>query len=79
MILDIYKNCFSRIYIFSPSIDVDSTWLPVKKYIEHEMNVQHKEEEPIYFDHYDPEALHKIIGTQHKVIEFMKKRNIKTL
>ena len=34
MILDIYKNCFSRIYIFSASIDVDSTWLPVKKYIE---------------------------------------------
>ena len=79
MILDIYKNCFSRIYIFSPSIDVDSTWLPVKKYIEHEMKVQHKDEEPIYFDHYDPEALHKIIDTQHKVIEFMKKKNIKTL
>ena len=78
MILDIYKNCFSRIYIFSPSIDVDSTWLPVKKYIEHEMKVQHKEEEPIYFDHDDPEALHKIIDTQHKVIEFMKKKNIKT-
>ena len=26
MILDIYRDCFSRIYIFSPSIDVDSTW-----------------------------------------------------
>ena len=34
MILDIYRDCFSRIYIFSPSIDVDSTWLLVKKYIE---------------------------------------------
>ena len=33
MILDIYKDCFSRIYIFSPSIEVDSTWLPVKQYI----------------------------------------------
>jgi DNA replication protein DnaC len=31
MILNIYRNCFTRIYIFSPSIDVDSTWLPVKK------------------------------------------------
>ena len=48
MILDIYKNCFSRIYIFSPSIDVDSTWLPVKKYIEEEMKVFHKKEEPIF-------------------------------
>ena len=26
MILNIYKNCFSRIYIFSPSIDVDSKY-----------------------------------------------------
>ena len=30
MILDIYKNCFSRIYIFSPSIEVDHVWVPVK-------------------------------------------------
>ena len=43
MILDIYRNCFSRIYIFSPSIEVDSTWLPVKAYIEKEMNVQKHE------------------------------------
>ena len=34
MILDIYKGCFSRIFIFSPSINVDATWLPVKEHIE---------------------------------------------
>jgi ABC-type cobalamin/Fe3+-siderophores transport system ATPase subunit len=79
MILDIYKNCFSRIYIFSPSIDVDATWSPVKKYIEEEMKVQHTQEEPIYFDHYDPESLHKIIDVQHKVIDYMKNKNIKKL
>ena len=41
MILDIYKKMFffSRIYIFSPSIDVDATWQPVKQYIESEMKV----------------------------------------
>ena len=33
MILDIYKGCFSRVYIWSPSIEVDSTWKPVKDYI----------------------------------------------
>ena len=32
MILDIYKGCFSRIYIWSPSIEVDNTWRPVKNY-----------------------------------------------
>ena len=31
MIVDIYRACFSRIYIFSPSIDVDHTWVAVKK------------------------------------------------
>jgi homoaconitase/3-isopropylmalate dehydratase large subunit len=79
MILDIYRDCFSRIYIFSPSIDVDTTWLPVKKYIESDMKVHHTEQEPIDFDHYDPEQFNKIIDTQHKVIEYMKKKNIKKL
>ena len=37
------------------------------------MKVHPKEEEPIYFYHYDPEALHKIIETQHKVDEYQKK------
>ncbi len=34
MSLDIYKDCFSRVFIFSPSIEVDMTWGPVKSYIE---------------------------------------------
>ena len=79
MILDIYRGCFSRIYVFSPSIDVDSTWNPVKEYIEKKMKVKHSDEEPIFFDHYDPEALGEILDTQHKVTEFMKKRGDKKL
>ena len=34
LVLDVYKDCFARIYIFSPSIDVDMTWKPVKAYLE---------------------------------------------
>jgi len=31
MILDLYDKCFKRIYIFSPSVNVDyQTWEPVK-------------------------------------------------
>ena len=30
MILDIYKDCFSRIFIFSPSIHVDHTGYQLK-------------------------------------------------
>ena len=75
MIVDIYRACFSRVYIFSPSIEVDHTWVAVKKYISEEMKVVHSEEEPIYFDHYDPEALSNIIDIQHKITNYMKKQN----
>ena len=33
MIPDMYKGCFSRIYIWSQSIEGDNTWKPVKDYI----------------------------------------------
>ena len=39
------------------------------------MKVVHTKEEPIYFDHYDAEALSDIIDTQHKIIDYMKKQN----
>ena len=42
LILDIYRNCFARIYVFSPSINVDSIWTPVKKYIKDEMKYNRK-------------------------------------
>ena len=79
MVLDIFRDCFSRIYIFSPSIDVDMTWEPVKHYIEKSMNIQHTDDEPIYFDHYDPAALEHIIGVQHKLAQYQKKNGFKKL
>ena len=44
-IMNIYKGCFNRIVIFSPSINVDDTWQPVKKYIEEEMKVFESDKE----------------------------------
>ena len=70
---------FSRIYIFSPSINVDSVWLPVKKYIDHEIKINTKEEQ-CYFEEYNSNDLKNIIDTQHKIIEFMKsKKDVKNL
>ena len=71
MILEIYRGCFDRIYIFSPSIDVDKTWIPVKEYIEKSQKVDLKKEK-LFFDSYDAEALENIVSTQHKVAEHMK-------
>ena len=78
-VLDIYRGCFSRIYIFSPSIDVDYNWIPVKQYISNEMKLQETDDDKFYYDHYDADALEKIIYTQHKIIEYMKKHKFKTL
>ena len=71
MILDIYRGCFDRIYIFSPSINVDKTWKPVKECIEKSQRIDPTKEQ-VYFDHYDAEALEKIVSTQTKLAEHMK-------
>ena len=61
-ILDIYKGCFSRIYVWSPSIEVDSTWKPVKYYIRD--HIKPSDREKCYFDSYDPAELEQVINTQ---------------
>ena len=73
MILDIYKDCFERIYIFSPSINVDHTWQPVKKYISEKI-MKSDDEPEFYYDTYDPESLDKIIDNQKKIVEYQKKQ-----
>ena len=78
MILDIYRGCFERIYIFSPSINVDHTWQPVKKYISE--TIHKTDEEPnFYYDSYDPENLEAIIDSQTKIVEYQKKHNHKKI
>ena len=79
LILKVYRGCFERIYVFSPSIMVDATWEPVKQYIEEEMDAHETEDEPFYFDSYKPEALENIINTQNKIIKHMKAKNKKKL
>jgi len=77
MILDIYKGCFNRIYVFSPSIKVDHTWQPVKKYIAETID-KHDNEPDFYYDSYDPESLQQIMQTQKEIIEYQKNIITKT-
>jgi len=79
MILNLYRGCFERVYIFSPSINVDASWEPVKTYIEEEMDAHETDSEKFYFDSYDAEALENIILTQNKLIQHMKSKNKKRL
>ena len=77
MILDIYRDCFARVYIWSPSINVDHSWEPVKKYIEKELKINTSKEK-LYFD-YKPEELEHVIDTQYKLIDHMKKQEYNKL
>ena len=61
MILDIYRNCSSRVYIWSRSIHVDSTWRPVKDYIRD--HIKPSDKEKYYFDNYEPSELEQVIKT----------------
>ena len=45
----------------------------MKDYIEKHMKVKSAKEEPLYFDHYDPDALSNILETKHKITNFLKK------
>ena len=36
------------------------------------MKVKHTDDGPIYFDHYDAEALHEILDTQHTIPAYKK-------
>ena len=75
LILKIYRGCFERIYVFSPSVNVDQTWEAVKKYQEDVMKVKETDEENLYFENYNPADLEHIIETQHKVILLQKNRS----
>ena len=77
MILAIYKGCFSRIYIWSPSIEVDNTWKPVKDYIRD--HIKPNDRETCYFGSYDPTELEQVINIQNKVIEYQKEQKDKYL
>ena len=72
LILDIYKGCFSRIFIWSSSIDLDPVWTPVKKYIEKDLNVN-PEKEKVYFDTFNIDEMQKVLDLQHKINQFQKK------
>ena len=78
LILRHFRGLFERIYIFSPSVNLDSTWLPVKRYVEQELGIDQMEE-PSFFDTWDAQALKNIYETQVSVIQEMKKRKLKTL
>ena len=54
--------------MWSPSVDVDSTWKPVKDYIRD--HIKPNDREKSYADSYDPSELQAVIKTQQQVINY---------
>ena len=71
MLQRIYSGCFERIYVFSPSVHLDSVWQVVKDHVHKTMGVP--ESEKCFFDTWDSEALSEILATQKAVVEHMKR------
>ena len=78
LLLNVYRNCFERIFIFSPSVHTDPAFFEIKKYIKEVMKVDDTKEQ-LYFTDYNPSDLQNILDTQHKVIEYQKKNKYTNL
>ena len=71
LILRYYKGMFARIWIFSPSIKLDSQYEPLRKYLE---KMSDQDKEPLMFEDLDQQALGKILDDQRQICEECRKR-----
>ena len=74
---DMYQGVFERIFIFSPTVHLDSTWEPVKKYIYEELGHDEDKEGPACFEDFDVPALKKIIQTQKTIRQHLMEKYAK--
>ena len=65
MLLGPYANVFDQIHIFSPSVEIDSAWLPVKEFAKHL-------EGSTFHDEWNEPALRKILDDQRVKIKQLK-------
>ena len=79
LLTDLYahrgRSVFSRIYIWSPSVLVDSAWEPVIKMCK-EMG-QDNDKEQFLFQSYNPSDLEKVISVQKEVVARCKQMKMK--
>ena len=78
MIMDIYKGCFEKIFIISPTIHIDKSWEPVKQYMTDVLKMN-PEKEHCFMDQYDSQRLDAIVETQEKVADYMKEQKYKSV
>lgn len=74
LILNAYRYpAVQRVYVWSPSVDIDPLWKPVKKYSEEVLGVDPQEEQ-CFFPSFRHEDLDNVIKTQEAVVACIKKQ-----
>ena len=72
MLLDGYRGCFSRIFLFTPSGNVDDSLGPIRQYIERDLGHDVKSEGPYIFEELDPAVIRGILKKQEKIHDTLK-------
>ena len=75
LILDIYRGCWARIHVYSPTALLDDSWKAVDKYVKEVLH----QEEPCLHDDFDEEAIHAFIRRQHRITQMCKEQGRKRL
>jgi hypothetical protein len=72
-----YKDCFERIYVFSPSCIIDKAWQSVHDMVD---KMDYAEDEPpAFYEKWDPEALERILETQTEIVKLAKDKGMKAI
>ena len=77
MLMGPYKNCYSRVYVFSPSCakGVDAAWDSWRRHVKNYMKVP--DEEQTMWDEWKPEVLEKLIERHKRVNAYLKHKKQK--
>ena len=65
LIQNVYRDCFERIYVFSPSIDINDAWKSTKIYLNESITLG-EHERSLYQDNFDESVVDEIMSTQKK-------------
>lgn len=76
LILDVYKGCFERVYVFSPTVHLDQTWQAVKDYCEKHLDLQGEE---CFFETFEADKMLEILHVQKQVTQDMKENGKRKL
>lgn len=72
LLVRIYAGCFERIFVWSPSVDLDHQWDPVKRYSERVLKVDQSKEKT-FFSSWDEGQVREIIAAHTQVTLLAKK------